>query len=254
MGEKLNLTWHTFLPHGQDLFKNLFETQEFSDVALVSDDQHEYKVHKFVLSASSTVFKKILTRNPLNTSIYLKGINHEDLEPILQFIYLGVATFYHERINDFLNAAKHLGIKNISDNVVDEAINPSHFSEENLVEEGEAENNLGIDEKIPASSKKETHFLNDSLQDSFTLCEKKLYKCQQCDFEATLMGSLTRHIMSKHELRKYPCQKCDYQAPRYDSLQRHMRAIHEGLKHPCQQCDYKANCPSNLSHHKKRYH
>merc|ERR1712136_319724 len=100
MGEKLNLTWHTFLPHGQDLFKNLFETQEFSDVALVSDDQHEYKVHKFVLSASSTVFKKILTRNPLNT-----------------FIYLGVATFYHERINDFLNAAKHLGIKNISDNV-----------------------------------------------------------------------------------------------------------------------------------------
>jgi len=73
MGKKFNLTWHTFSSHGQELFKDLMESQEFSDVTLVSDDQHQYKVHKFILSACSNVFKKILTSNPLNTSIYLRG-------------------------------------------------------------------------------------------------------------------------------------------------------------------------------------
>ena len=79
MGEKFNLSWQTFSSYGQELFKDLFESQEFSDVTLVSDDLHQYRVHKFILSACSTVFRKILTSNPLNTSIYLRGIHHEEL-------------------------------------------------------------------------------------------------------------------------------------------------------------------------------
>ena len=117
MGEKFNLTWHTFSSHGQELFKNLLETQEFSDVTLFSDDHHQYRVHKFILSACSSAFRKILTSNPLNSSIYLRGIHHEELESILQFIYLGKATIYHERMNEFLNVAKNFDIKEISENV-----------------------------------------------------------------------------------------------------------------------------------------
>jgi len=113
MSEKLNLNWHTFASHGQGLFRNLMETQEFTDVTLISDDHHQYKVHKFILSGCSTAFRQILTSNPLNTSIYLRGIHHEEIESILQFIYLGEATFYHERMNEFLNVAKSLDIKEI---------------------------------------------------------------------------------------------------------------------------------------------
>merc|ERR1719378_1978795 len=105
MEEKINLKWQPFSSHGQELFKNLMESQEFFDVTLVSDDLHQYRVHKFILSACSTVFRKILASNPLNTSIYLRGICHEELESILQFICLGEATLYHERMNDFLNVA-----------------------------------------------------------------------------------------------------------------------------------------------------
>ena len=78
MGEKFKLTWHTFSSHGQELFKNLMEPQEFTDVTLISDDHHQYKVHKFVLSACSTAFRKILSSNSLNSSIYLRGIHHEE--------------------------------------------------------------------------------------------------------------------------------------------------------------------------------
>ena len=111
MGKTFKLNWHNFSAHGQELFKNLLDTQEFTDVTLISDDQHQYRVHKFILSACSTIFKNILTSNPLNSSIYLRGIQHEELEPILQFIYLGEATLYHEQMNKFLNVAEDLDIK-----------------------------------------------------------------------------------------------------------------------------------------------
>ena len=120
MSEEFRLAWKTFTSHGLDLLRNLLETQEFSDVTLVSDDQHHYKVHRFILSACSTFFKSVLNNNPPNTLIYLRGIYQKELEPILQFIYLGEATFYHERINEFLHVAKDLGIKEIGKYVVDE--------------------------------------------------------------------------------------------------------------------------------------
>ena len=119
MGEKFNMTWHTFSTHGQDLFKNLKETEEFSDVTLISDDQLQFRVHKLILSACSTVFRKILTSDPNTSSIYLRGIHHVELRSVLQFIYLGETSFYHERMNEFLNVAKSLDIKDIGKNVID---------------------------------------------------------------------------------------------------------------------------------------
>ena len=100
MSEKFNLTWHTFTEHRKELFRELMETQLYSDVTLVSDDQHTFKVHKFMLSACSSVFKNILDQNPQHTSIYLRGIQHQELESIIQFIYLGEAKFYQERMNE----------------------------------------------------------------------------------------------------------------------------------------------------------
>jgi len=120
MAEKFNLTWHTFSSHGKDLFRELMETQAFSDVILVSDDQHQFRAHKFMLSSCSSVFQNLLESNPQNMTIYLRGIHHQELQSILQFIYLGEASFYQERMNEFLNVAKDLNIKEIGENVVED--------------------------------------------------------------------------------------------------------------------------------------
>ena len=48
MAKRYNLAWQTFMSHGKDLFKDLYETNRFSDVTLVSDDQYQYKAHRFV--------------------------------------------------------------------------------------------------------------------------------------------------------------------------------------------------------------
>ena len=81
-------------------------------VTLVCDDRKQFKAHKVVLSACSSFFKNILHDLPENSSvIYLTGIQHQEMESILEFMYLGVATFNQERKNEFAgkgNLFKHI--------------------------------------------------------------------------------------------------------------------------------------------------
>ena len=116
--EKYNLNWHTYSDHLTDMLHNMRKSENLTYVTLVCDDQKQFKAHKIVLSACSTVFKNIIDILPVNSSvIHLRGIQHQEMETILEFMYLGVATFYQERMNEFLNVAKMLEIKEISKDV-----------------------------------------------------------------------------------------------------------------------------------------
>ena len=258
MGEKFNLTWHTFSSHSRELFKNLMETQEFTDVTLISDDQHQYRVHKFILSACSTAFRKILHNNPTNSSIYLRGIHHEELESILQFIYLGEATVYHERMNEFLNVTKNLDMKEIGKNVVEEdeeceglkMIYNKNFDQEDPIESDE---NQSSDVTVPSLTKSQDINNSDS-SPSMILDDVRPYQCQQCDFKTTHKHLLKVHVQNKHEGIKYPCQQCDHQATTSSNLTNHVKSKHEGIKYPCQQCEYQGSSLSNLQVHIKSKH
>ena len=73
----------------------------------MSEDKTKFKAHKFVLNACSPVFQSIISDLPQKDPIiYLHGIHSQEIKSILQFMYLGQATFFHDRMNDFLNVAK----------------------------------------------------------------------------------------------------------------------------------------------------
>ena len=115
-GEKFTLTWHSYISHFQEALSNLLETGETSDVTLVCDDQVKFKAHKFILKACSPVFESILQEtNELKSVVYLRGVNELELKPILQFIYSGQASFYQERMKEFLRIGKDLQIKEIKE-------------------------------------------------------------------------------------------------------------------------------------------
>ena len=50
-------------------------------------------------------------------NIYLRGVNHSEINSILQFVYLGEASFHETRVNEFLSLAKSLEIKELSTDV-----------------------------------------------------------------------------------------------------------------------------------------
>ena len=91
-------------------------SSEFADVTLITDDKQQIRAHRNILSAASPVFKSILQIDSYNTNpiIYLRGIQHSELESIMQFIYLGEAKFYEERMSEFLKVSKNLEIKELS--------------------------------------------------------------------------------------------------------------------------------------------
>ena len=95
------------------------ESKDFADVTLVCDDMKPIKAHRNILSACSPLLKNILNIDPQNPHpvLFLRGIMHSEMESILQFIYLGEASFYDERKNEFLWAVRNLEIRELCKNV-----------------------------------------------------------------------------------------------------------------------------------------
>ena len=131
MSEEYNFNWPTFSEHLQLMFKELYQEKRYADITLVTDDQTQFKAHKFVLSACSQVFRKIIENNPIqNPLIYLRGIQSYEIETILQFMYHGEGKSHQERIGEFIKAAKDLEIKDIGDIVEMQSDEEITFEEE----------------------------------------------------------------------------------------------------------------------------
>ena len=118
------------LDHHQSMFNKLFTKGEFADVTLVSDDQTRIKAHKFVLSAFSSVFEKIIDDNPTqHPVIYLRGIQSPELVSLLQFLYQGETTVNQNRMEEFAKVAKDLNVEKIT-KVLDGAERQYYHQEE----------------------------------------------------------------------------------------------------------------------------
>ena len=262
--EKCNLNWKTYSDHLREMLHEMMKSNYLTDVTLVCDDKRQYKAHKVVLSACSSVFQSIIVGLPLNNSvIYLRGIQHQEMESILEFMYLGEATFHEERTGEFLNVAKILEIKEISKEIENE-------EQENITD---AKQVMNDNESIAESD----HSQNTSLEnkESFTpimrqsviidlqglkkveeksnydkckIQKKKIFSCDQCEYQGS-QSSLSRHIQSKHKGVRYACDQCEYQTAHRISLKYHIQAQHEGVRFPCNRCEYQANTQTNLKLH-----
>ena len=240
--EKYSLTWHTYSDHLKNMMKELMMNEDFSDVTLITEDKKKIKANICILSACSPVFEDILKKEKNSSQImYLRGVQFSEMESIMQFIYLGEATFYSERIDEFLSVAKSLEIKelcNAETETNDELENESHSSD--LVPPS--------NEKI----KEQTHNIDQQAQQVNRDCVVAVndkYDCKQCQTTYCDRSSLRRHKKAIHVGIKYACGKCDYNASQQSHLTRHIQSIHDGVKYACDQCDYNATQQYDLTKH-----
>merc|ERR1712150_358823 len=203
MAEKYTLNWHTFSDHVQLMFKDLYEEEKHSDVTLVCDDQTQFKVHKIVLRACSSVFKKIIDNNPSqHPLIYLRGIQSYEMESILQFMYLGEGKFYYERMGEFIKVAKDLEVKEISKGV--EMQNEEHDvteeteinDEENETDEDDEEKETVEDDEPKQPSENKIRQRQPRNQIS---SDVKSTECPECGAVFTTKRAMVAHYRSKHE-------------------------------------------------------
>ena len=272
--ENYKLTWHTYSDHLRDMMEAMMINDNFADVTLVTDDRKKIKAHRNILSACSSVFKEILSMDPQNYHplIYLKGIQYMEMEPILQFIYLGEARFYEERMIEFLDAAKNLDIKELGKSVGDgksvEKIESNYIEQKiqnNMMFEP-IDNCLKVQKLIDGEEKHGgVMYSCDHCDQQFTL-KRNLkthiqsthgdvkYACNQCDYQATLKNNLSRHIQGIHEGVKYACNQCHKQYTDQSTLTKHIGSVHEGVKYACKQCDKQFTGTNKLARHIRIIH
>ena len=114
ISEKFLLASDKFQTSAGKTFNNLFEDQDFSAVTLVCDDDKQIRAHKVILSSSSSFFRKILITNPhQHPLLYLKGVSFSDLQSVVKFLYFGETEIAQNNLENFLDAAKELGIEGL---------------------------------------------------------------------------------------------------------------------------------------------
>jgi len=189
------------------------------------------------------------------------------MEALVEFMYMGVASFYQDRMNEFIKVAKDLEIKDISKNFEFANISEVSTCEEINVEFAEVvapeeeitkiENNFEslesyeVWEEENDEQKNEGNF-HDIAQSTPQTLVKKFF-CNKCDYEASFKHNLARH-MQVHEGIKHACNQCKYQTSFPSDLKNHIKSKHEGVTYACHQCDSKFTAKKNLTAHIKSIH
>ena len=112
--EKFCLRWNDFETNISTAFRELRDDKDFFDVTIACDG-NQLQAHKVILSACSPFFKSVLKKNPhQHPLLYLKGVKHEDILSVLNFMYHGEVNVAQEGLNSFLAVAEDLQVKGLT--------------------------------------------------------------------------------------------------------------------------------------------
>ena len=137
---KLNLTWNDFETCTSNSFRDLLGEQDFVDVTLVSEDDKQIKAHKVVLSACSPILKRILVRNPhQHPLIFLTGVKYQELESLVNFMYLGQVEVCQNDLDIFMRSAELFKVNGLFREKKGEMLNENTLDEGSMINQAKLE-------------------------------------------------------------------------------------------------------------------
>ncbi|KAK3894146.1 hypothetical protein Pcinc_002087 [Petrolisthes cinctipes] len=152
----LSLKWNN---HGTTFFhvlSTIRRKESYCDVTLACEGKF-YPVHKLVLSTCSEYFEEIFNRTQCkHPVIVLKDVKHEELEALLNYMYLGEVNVLQAELAGLIKAAECLKIKGLA--VPDEA--PSSRSG------GKEKRSASLRDHSPPQPKKVRHDESHNLESS----------------------------------------------------------------------------------------
>ena len=106
-----SLIWNEFTHSVSKTYRDIRNKDYFSDVTIVGNDQKPVFAHKLVISGGSQYFENLLKPNkqPSHVLLCLDGINSEQLNSLLDYIYFGEAQVYQDQLRIPTNRLFALG-------------------------------------------------------------------------------------------------------------------------------------------------
>ena len=80
------------------------------------------------------------------------------------------------------------------------------------------------------------------------------FGCDNCNYKASEIGFLRRHINMQHDMQQYHCYECDFKAAEIEDLVYHGKSSHDQPVHCCVQCVYHTEREDHLKRHLRSKH
>ena len=208
--EKYTFTWQNYSDLLRNIFLEIDSDDSFTDVTLVTDDKKQIKAHRNILSACSSVFKEIFQINSNNNHhsvIYLRGIQHLQMEAILKFVYLGETSIHQDILTEFIQTAKLLEIREFDksveesrglDQMIDDRLDDISIIDETSVQDENVRNNPNgrkIGNQNKAGIRGANYFRPKNIHD-----KTNMY-CNVCDLTLASRVLFLRHCSTVHNIK-----------------------------------------------------
>ena len=254
IGEKFSIDWDDFSATSRERFRPLIREAKFSDVTLVSGDGQRIPGHQVILATGCTFFKNLLEEETNSKPlIFLRGLEANLLQPLIDFLYTGKAQVDEELIANFVTLAEDFGVEGLANNF-------NFTQNENEVEESE---NDDKDQNTSASLEVVKKEINSKHID---------LPCNVCSETFDNKSTLKKHLIShrpshesvpisaekiivpkKDENGFHQCNYCERKIRDHCNFRKHVQADHAMIVLKCNHCDYTTRIASNLSRHKKKH-
>jgi len=250
-----HMSWGTYAQNATTLLANLINESDFTDVTLVCEGGKYIKAHRVILSGSSYFFNNFIrTITHQNPVVYLSGIAYEDLQAILELIYLGKTEVVQANLENFVKTAEKLKIIGLTEDVsVKNIEKPVAVTSPNQMEpkqvkvkmepqvkmehkQQEVPTSYHIQEtkprernfnggrpnekalKVPNNSRKTSYMSQFSMVDQKP--DLPLLSCEKCPYTTYDSERLNVHVLHTHPLQYY-CNKCNYKTSSLECLKNH---------------------------------
>ena len=250
MAEKFCLKWNDFQTNVTSSFRKLRNSEDFYDVTLVSDDQKQISAHKIVLSASSEYFKNVLKSNKhTHPLLCLNGVNSNELNNILDYIYNGELQIYQDNLDDFLHIAQRFKLEGLMQN--EEVQDPKQFHKIEITD-----NDLEIEntENYPGTYSQDIKVMVPKTN-SYEKRERKMSMVSSTVENIEELDQKIDEMLEKHGTSWY-CTVCSKTMENSSkrSAREHAETHFDGLGFSCDFCEKSLRSRSAYRFHKMRLH
>ena len=245
MAEKFCLKWNDFNSNVSKSFSLLRNEDYLHDVTLVGDDHKQILAHKLVLSACSEYFRNIFKNNKhSHPLICLDGINSQDLNNVMDYIYNGEIQIYQDDLDRFLTIAQRLKLEGLLSSGTTEGTKEENVQEDKQEikrEEVQPRRNSFRERQIVREAKENTLVaisidqeeignVNAKLNENMEKCEDGSYRCKICGKMSGLKNAaqnMRNHIETHTEGLSFSCPICQKTFRSRNSLFSHKSHIHK---------------------------